>query len=108
MLYGQVDQLKLIVIKSKQSTLYHVGDSQHTQNTQINKVIGENEKRAFYFMEKLSGLLGQPNTLLSKFAEFPRRTEPSFVAPLPGTMLPGETPNHTRSLSNTRKPLSYR
>ena len=32
--------------------LYHEGDSQHIQNIQINKVIGENEKYAFYFMEK--------------------------------------------------------
>ena len=29
-----------------------MGDSQHTQNIQINKVIGENEKCASYFMEK--------------------------------------------------------
>ena len=28
------------------------GDSQHTQHIQINKVIGENEKCVFYFMEK--------------------------------------------------------
>ena len=28
--------------------LYHVGDSQHTQNIQINKVIGEKEKCVFY------------------------------------------------------------
>ena len=27
-------------------------DSQHTQNVQINKVIGENEKCVFYFMEE--------------------------------------------------------
>ena len=39
-------QLKLIAM------FYHVGDSQHTQNIQINKVIGENEKCVFYFMEK--------------------------------------------------------
>ena len=29
-----------------------MGDSQHTQNIQINKVIGENEKCVFYFTEK--------------------------------------------------------
>ena len=55
MLCGWVDQLKLIVSKSRyceQSTLYHTGDSQHTKNTQINKVIGENAKCVFYFMEK--------------------------------------------------------
>ena len=28
------------------------GDSRYTQNTQINKVIGENEKCVFYFMGK--------------------------------------------------------
>ena len=28
------------------------GDSQHTQNIQINKVTGENEKCVFYFMEQ--------------------------------------------------------
>ena len=37
--------------------LYHwkpiAGDRQHTQNIQINKVIGENEKCVFYFTEKL-------------------------------------------------------
>ena len=32
--------------------LYCVGDSQHTQNVQINKVTGENEKCVFYFTEK--------------------------------------------------------
>ena len=32
--------------------LYHTGHSQHTQNIQINKVIGENEKYVFYFMGK--------------------------------------------------------
>ena len=54
MLNGQVDQVKLIATESRhweQSMLYHAGDSQHTQNIQVNKVIGENEKRASYFME---------------------------------------------------------
>ena len=32
--------------------LHHAGDSQHTQNIQINKIIGENEKYVFYFTEK--------------------------------------------------------
>ena len=31
---------------------YHVGDSHHTQNIRINKVIGESEKCIFYFTEK--------------------------------------------------------
>ena len=50
-----VDQLKLVVIKLKhweQSTLYHMGDSWRTQNIQINKGLGENEKCVSYFMEK--------------------------------------------------------
>ena len=33
----------------------------NTQNIQINKVIGKNEKCVFYFMEKLNRLFGQPN-----------------------------------------------
>ena len=32
--------------------LYHVGDSQHTQNIQINKMIDENEWCVFYLAEK--------------------------------------------------------
>ena len=32
--------------------LYHVGDSRHTQNIQINKITDENEKCVFYFTEK--------------------------------------------------------
>ena len=55
MLQGRVDQLKLILIKWninwEQSTLYHMEDSWYTQNSQINKVIGENEKCVLYFME---------------------------------------------------------
>ena len=39
-----------------------MGDSLHTQNIQTNKVIGENEKRAFHFTEKKTNeLFGQPN-----------------------------------------------
>ena len=37
------------------------GDSRHTQNIQINKVISENEKCVFYFTGKIYGLFGQPN-----------------------------------------------
>ena len=32
---------------------YHVGNSQHTQNIRINKVIGENKNCVFYFTEKI-------------------------------------------------------
>ena len=39
-----------------------MGDSQHTQNTQINKVIGENEKNVpFILQNRLNGLFGQSN-----------------------------------------------
>ena len=31
---------------------YHTGNSQHTQNIQTNKVIGEKEKCVFYFTKK--------------------------------------------------------
>ena len=42
--------------------LYHAGDNWQTQNIQINKVIGENEKCVIYFMEKKPyGLFGQPS-----------------------------------------------
>ena len=30
----------------------HAEDGRHTQNNQINKIIGKNEKCVFYFMEK--------------------------------------------------------
>ena len=43
--------------------LYHVGDSRHTQNSQSNKVIGENEKKkSLILQKKLNGLFGQPNS----------------------------------------------
>ena len=32
--------------------LHHTGDSRHTQNSQISKVIGENKKCVVYFTEK--------------------------------------------------------
>ena len=41
--------------------LYHVGDSQHTQNIQINKIIGESKEMCFILGTKLNGLSGQPN-----------------------------------------------
>ena len=42
--------------------LYHVRDSRHTKNIQINKAIAENEKCVFYFNEKKTyRLFGQPN-----------------------------------------------
>ena len=39
-----------------------MGESQHTQNIQINKVIDEDEKCVFYFTEKNKELFGQPST----------------------------------------------
>ena len=39
-----------------------MGESRHTQNTQINEVIGENEKNAsFILWKKLNALFGQPH-----------------------------------------------
>ena len=32
--------------------LHHAGDSEHPQNTEINKVIGAHEKCVLYFTEK--------------------------------------------------------
>ena len=43
--------------------LYQAGDSQHTQNIQIDEVIDKNEKCVFYFWKKKYGLFGQPSTL---------------------------------------------
>ena len=45
--------------------LYHTGESQHTQNVQINKVTDENEKCVFHFMEKTEGTFWPPNIKLS-------------------------------------------
>ena len=42
--------------------LYIAGDDQHTQNIQINKVIGENAM-SFILQKKLTGVFGQPNIL---------------------------------------------
>ena len=38
-----------------------MGDIRHTQNIQINKAIGENEKCVFYFTEKTKQTFDQPN-----------------------------------------------
>ena len=62
MLHIRGDQLRLIAIKPdinwEQSMLYHLGESQHTENIQINKVIGEIEKYVFILWKKLNGLFG--------------------------------------------------
>ena len=44
-----------------------MADSQHTQNIQINKDIGENKKCVFYLVDKKKSkqTLGQPNTTLT-------------------------------------------
>lgn len=48
--------------------LFHVGDRQHTQYIQINKVIGENGTGVLVFLfsggKKTKGLFGQPNRIL--------------------------------------------
>ena len=41
--------------------LCHMGESRHTQNIQISKVIGENEKCVFILQKKTYRLFGQPN-----------------------------------------------
>ena len=66
MLCGWVVQLKLIAIKLRHYlrtiNVHHAGDCRHAHNIQINKVIGENEKCVFYFMEKNHrNIFGQPN-----------------------------------------------
>ena len=42
---------------------YPGGDSQHTQNIQINMVIGEMKNMYFILWEKLNRPFGQPNIL---------------------------------------------
>ena len=44
------DQIETLIENNRCYTMQ--GDSQYTQNIQINKVIGENEKCVFYFMDK--------------------------------------------------------
>ena len=46
--------------------LYYTGDSQHIQNIEINKVIGENEKCVFYLMEKTKWTLWPTRYLVLK------------------------------------------
>ena len=55
-LHGGVDLLKLGKAQGsngditwEQLMLYHLGESWHTQNTHINKVIGENEQMCLLF-----------------------------------------------------------
>ena len=45
--------------------LYHVEDSRHAQNTQINKAIGENLKKNVYYIlwKKTYRLYGQPDSI---------------------------------------------
>ena len=53
-------QIRFILIKS---VLCQVGDSQPTQNTHINQIIGENENCVFYFTENNMNFLA--NLILS-------------------------------------------
>ena len=48
----EVDSNRIETLIENNQMFYYVGDSWHTQSVQINKVIGENEKHVFYFMEK--------------------------------------------------------
>ena len=56
---GQVDQLNLIAVKWRHQ-LRTSNDSQPTQNIQINKVIGENEKCACFMEKKYTDFLANP------------------------------------------------
>ena len=40
--------------------LYHVGDGKYTQNIQINKVIGENEKYILFYRKNHMDFLANP------------------------------------------------
>ena len=53
--------LPFLPIPPPQSMLYYVGDSWHTQNIQINKVIGNNGKCVFILQKKTIGTFGQRN-----------------------------------------------
>ena len=56
----EVETLFETLIENNQ-LLYHTRDSWHTQNIQINKVIDENKKCIFYFMEKTKWTFEQPS-----------------------------------------------
>ena len=65
MLHGQVDQLKLIAIKSRhreQSTLYHGGENRHTQNIQISSYWWKGKMRLLLYGKKLNRLFSQPSS----------------------------------------------
>ena len=48
----EVDSDQIQTLIEKNQHYYHTGDSRHTHNSQINKVISENEKCVF--MEKIT------------------------------------------------------
>ena len=48
----EVDSNQNWDVNWEQSMLYHMGERGHTQNIQVNKFIGENEKCVFHFVEK--------------------------------------------------------
>ena len=66
-----------------------MGDTWHTQNSQISKVIGENEKHDFYFTEKTEWTFWPTQYIDSS------RAESSFLAPISHsfavTVLPWQT-----------------
>ena len=51
------NQIETLTENNQCSTMWEIADC---QTIQVNKVIGENEKRVFYFTEK-NGLHGPPN-----------------------------------------------
>ena len=61
--------------------LYHRGDRGHTQNVQINKVIGENEKCVFYLTKKTKWTFWPTRYISatkSNHFDFPKEILPTF------------------------------
>ena len=50
-------------IYREHTTLYHTGDSQHTQNTKSRKLLVKMKNVCFTLWKKLNRLFGQANTL---------------------------------------------
>ena len=61
---GAVDSNQTETLTENHQCYTTAGDSRHTPNIPINKVIGENERCVFYFTEKTKWTFWQPNTRL--------------------------------------------
>ena len=75
MLHSWIDQLKLIETILRKSMSYHVGDSRHTQNIQIHKVIRENKNMSFILQKKTIQAFW-PNQYFSSLFHFQAVTFP--------------------------------